>query len=140
MQRGVEGAASGGAGERGNHNERRTRAYAPLSGADLTTDPRWPAYAPKAVAMGIKSQVGIVLYEEDDTIGGLNLYGQGANVLDDEALHTAELFATHAAAALGRALTYSQMTESMASRQLVGQATGIIMERYQIDKAHASRS
>jgi GAF domain-containing protein len=104
---------------------------------DLATDQRWPRYGPKATALGIRSQLGIRLYEEEDTIGGLNLYCRNVNVWDAETVHMAELFAVHAATALGRALTHSQLGEAMATRQVIGHAVGIIMERYKVDPQRA---
>jgi AmiR/NasT family two-component response regulator len=49
----------------------------------------------------------------------------------------AALFAAHAGLALGRAQREDQLRTALASRQLIGQAVGIIMERYRMDETRA---
>ena len=44
----------------------------------------------------------------------------------------ASLFATHAATALGAARRTTTLTEALESRTLIGQAIGILMERYDL--------
>lgn len=104
---------------------------------DLATDARWPAYAPRGAALGIGSQAGVELYDEPETLGVLNLYARQANVLDSDRLQTAHLFAVHAALALGHALKQTQLTDAVGTRQMIGQAVGIVMERYQLDEVGA---
>ena len=70
----------------------------PLVVADkIRHDQRWPRYVPQAVKAGLKAQMAIQLYLEEKTLGGLNLYSTERETIDPEALHAAELFATHAA-------------------------------------------
>lgn len=101
------------------------------------TDPRWPAYMKEATSRGVRSQMGLQLYVNEETIGGLNMYSLSSDTIDPELEHAAELFATHAALALGHARLEGQLREAMESRQLIGQATGILMERYQLDEKRA---
>jgi transcriptional regulator with GAF, ATPase, and Fis domain len=98
---------------------------------------RWPRYIPQALKAGLKAQLGIQLYTESDTLGGINLYSTTNETIDPQAVHTAELFAAHAALALGHARKEEQLNEGMATRKAIGQAIGIIMERYQIDEDRA---
>lgn len=100
-------------------------------------DQRWPRYLPLAVEAGLRAQLGIQLYTEDDTLGGLNLYSTSSDTIDPDAPHIAELFATHAALALGRARKEDQLNQALASRKAIGQAIGIVMERYGIDEDRA---
>ncbi len=105
---------------------------------DLRTDPRWPHYAPRVVReFGIGSQVAYEMYSGDMTFGGLNLYSRQPNAFDEEALSIAELFASQGALALGHAATVTQLTEALASRKLIGQAIGLVMERYELDEHRA---
>ncbi len=97
-------------------------------------DQRWPRYVPRAAQLGLRSQLGIRLFDHEGTIGGLNLYSTEADEVDPDAVHAASLFATHAAIALGHARKGEQMGEALASRKVIGQAIGIIMERYGIDE------
>nr|WP_281366587.1 ANTAR domain-containing protein [Nocardioides thalensis] len=49
----------------------------------------------------------------------------------------AELFAAHATIALNRTRYEHQLNEALASRKAIGQAIGLIMQRYQIDEDRA---
>lgn len=101
------------------------------------TDQRWPRYTPRAVEFGLRAQLAVRLYIEDRTFGGLNLYSTAAETVDAEARQIAEMFATHAAIALGRVSHDQQMNEALRTRKTIGQAIGIIMERYQISEDRA---
>ncbi|WP_432476147.1 GAF and ANTAR domain-containing protein [Nocardioides sp. GXQ0305] len=98
---------------------------------------RWPRYIPQAAERGLRAQLAVGLYEDGDSLGGLNLYSTGSATIDDDAVPLAELFATHAALALGRFRAERELNDAIASRQVIGQATGILMERYQLDAHRA---
>ncbi len=107
----------------------------------LRHDQRWPQYVPAAVERGVTAQLSIMLYLDDDhsTLGGLNVYSTRTEDISDEASAMAELFATQAAVALGSNRRRLNLSEGMHSRQMIGQAVGILMERYQMDEAAAFR-
>ena len=98
---------------------------------------RWPNYTPKAVEKGLRSQFGLRLYTEEETLGTLNLYSTSSEGIDPDALQLAELFATHAAIAIGRSRFEHQLQESVSSRQVIGTAVGIIMQRYEVTEERA---
>ena len=98
---------------------------------------RWPTYRPKAAELGLRSQFGLRLYTEEETLGSLNLYSTSSEGIDADALQLAELFATHAAIAIGRSRHEHQLQESVASRQLIGTAVGIILQRYEVTEERA---
>ena len=100
-------------------------------------DPRWPHFMKPAVEMGLRSQLGIQLYADEHTLGGLNMYSTSADTIDPHVEHLAELFAQHASIALGRAQREEHLHDAITSRQLIGQATGIVMERYQLNETRA---
>ena len=104
---------------------------------DIRHDQRWPRYVPKAVEKGVTAQMGLRLYTHEGTLGGLNLYSTESGTIDPEARLAAEVFATHAALALGHARKESQLNDALASRKTIGQAIGILMERYGIDDERA---
>jgi GAF domain-containing protein len=103
----------------------------------IKNDQRWPRYVPRAVAAGLRAQLAIQLYYDDETLGGLNLYSTESAEIDPDAPVAAELFAVHAALALGRARTESQLNEALGSRQVIGEAVGLMMERYKINDQRA---
>ena len=104
---------------------------------DAREETRWPRYIPKARERGLRSQMGLRLYTPDGTLGGLNFYSTRTAGIDPDAVQLAELFASHAAIALGRARYEHQLNESVASRQVIGTAVGIVMERYRITEDRA---
>ena len=105
---------------------------------EIRHDQRWPRYVHEAVRLtGLKAQLAVQLYADDETIGGLNLYSVESASIDPEDVHTAELFATHAALALGRARRESNLTAAIATRQEIGMAIGLVMARFGLDESRA---
>ncbi|MGZ5418781.1 MAG: GAF and ANTAR domain-containing protein [Nocardioides sp.] len=103
----------------------------------LRRETRWPQYVPRAVERGLKAQMGLRLYVEDETLGGLNLYSTRTEVIDPEVAQMAVLFATHAALALGRVRQEENLHTALHTRKLIGQAVGIVMERFTLGEAAA---
>ncbi|MBA2560836.1 MAG: GAF and ANTAR domain-containing protein [Propionibacteriales bacterium] len=107
-----------------------------VNSVDIGTDPRWPTYGPAAAALGLKSQLALSFYENSQSRGALNLYSSKGGLLSDqEAL--AELFAKHAAIAMGHVHAVDGLHDAMETRKVIGQAIGIAMERYSIDEDRA---
>ena len=101
------------------------------------TDTRWPRFMEQATAMGLRSQMGLRLLADETTVGGLNLYATEAEEIDPEVVHVASLFAEHAALALGRARREEHLKEGMRTRQNIGVAVGVVMERYGLTEERA---
>jgi len=102
----------------------------------LASDPRFPRYGPVAVAAGIEAQAGIRLFDAPDSKGALNLYSLREGALEDlDAL--GQLFTHHSAMALAYARQITQLQEAVRTRQLIGQAVGVTMERFGLDEARA---
>src|SRR6478735_10562332 len=87
-----------------------------------------------AVAKGLRSQIGMRLYTERETLGGLNMYSTSSDTIDADVLHMAELFAAHASLALGHARREEQLSTALLTRKVIGQAIGILMERHGLDE------
>jgi GAF domain-containing protein len=104
---------------------------------DLRTDPRWPRFGQRAVAHGVASMMSFQLYARDDNLGALNLYALEPHAFDDEAAHVGALLATHAAVALASTQTEANLRTALLSRDMIGQAKGILMERFKIDQSAA---
>jgi GAF domain-containing protein len=104
---------------------------------DLSTETRWPAFSRGAVELGARSMLSIQLFVEGDRLGALNLYGAGPNAFDLESEQIGLLVAAHAAVAFADSQRISQLNEALISRQLIGQAEGILMERYKLTAQQA---
>ena len=104
---------------------------------DLREDPRWPGFARAAVAAGVLSVLSFQLYTHGADSGALNLFGFGTGTFDDESEVIGAMLATHAAVALIAANRQHQFESALASRDIIGQAKGILMERYDVDAVRA---
>ncbi len=103
---------------------------------DLRNDPRYPDYGKRAAAAGILSQAGMRIFESKRTIGGLNIYSRSIGSLADVS-YLAELFSEHARTAVAYASQIDNLREAMAGRQVIGQAIGIVMERFELPEDRA---
>jgi ANTAR domain/GAF domain len=103
---------------------------------DLRTDRRFPRYARVAEDLGFVAQAGFNLFVREDSRGALNLYSQQPGAFTDIA-EVAPLFAEQAALALGYAAEIDNLNRALETRTLIGQAVGIVMERYQLEERAA---
>lgn len=97
--------------------------------SDLAADPRWPHYGPKVAASGLAAQLSTPLQTSRKSCAILNLYSTQSGALDGLGL-TGQIFGSHAALAWSGAVQLRDLGEALERRQMIGQATGIIMERY----------
>jgi GAF domain-containing protein len=104
---------------------------------DFRTEPRFPKYAPKVAELGLLGALSFKLYTADRTAGALNLFGYEPNRWDNEAETIGTVLAAHAAAAILASRKGDQLQSALATRDRIGQAKGIIMERFTIDDVRA---
>lgn len=116
-----------------------TTAYEHLTvrAPDLATDDRWPRFAAEAVAAGALGMMALQLYVEGDDLGALNLFSRRAGAFDDESEHVGLMFAAHAAVAYSAAHEQAALSRSVETRQVIGQAQGILMERLKVTSEQA---
>ncbi len=103
---------------------------------DLRNDPRYPTYGARAAAAGVLSQAGLRIFESKRALGGLNVYSRSVGALADVAF-MAELFSQHARTALGYASEIEGLRDAITSRQVIGQAIGVVMERFDLTEDRA---
>ncbi|MGH8891428.1 MAG: GAF and ANTAR domain-containing protein [Acidothermaceae bacterium] len=106
---------------------------------DMRTEQRWPEFSRRAYEAGAGSMLSFQLYVEEDNLGALNLYAHEPNAFDDESEHIGLLFAAHAAVAYAGAQKQEQLRIGMSSRDIIGQAKGILMERHNLSADQAFR-
>jgi GAF domain-containing protein len=104
---------------------------------DLRSESRWPLYAPAAVELGVLSGLSFKLFTVDRTAGALNLFAFKAGVWDTDAETTGAVLAAHAAAAILASRHGEHMQVALSTRDRIGQAKGIIMERHGVDDIRA---
>jgi GAF domain-containing protein len=104
---------------------------------DFRSEERWPRYSPAAVELGVLSGLSVKLYTANRTAGALNLFAFQPNAFDGEDETIATVLAAHAAAAILASRQGEQLQSALSTRDRIGQAKGIIMERYGIDDVAA---
>jgi putative methionine-R-sulfoxide reductase with GAF domain len=104
---------------------------------DVAAESRWPRFAERAADLGVGSMMCFQLFVEGDRLGALNLYSRSVGSFDDESRDIGLVFASHAAVALAGAEHEQNLRAAMASRDMIGQAKGILMERYKLTAEQA---
>jgi len=104
---------------------------------DFRDEPRFPKYAPKVVELGLLSALSLKLYTADRTAGALNLFGYEPRPWNSEAETIGMVLAAHAASAILASRESEQLQSALSTRDRIGQAKGIIMERFKIDDVRA---
>ena len=104
---------------------------------DLREDTRWPRFAAGAVEAGVRSLLSFQLYTHNSRMGALNLFGLKPDIFNPEVEAVGAMLATHAATALIADDVRLQFQSALASRDIIGQAKGIIMERFDVDAVRA---
>jgi GAF domain-containing protein len=104
---------------------------------DFHHETRWPNYTRDALKLGVHSGLSFKLYTADRTAGALNLFASHPNVFDSESEAIGSVLAAQAAAAIIANRRDEQLQSALMSRDLIGQAKGVIMERFNIDDARA---
>jgi transcriptional regulator with GAF, ATPase, and Fis domain len=97
---------------------------------DTDAESRWPRYAARLAGDGVGSMLCFQLFVREDTLGVLSLVSGQASVFDEAARETGLMFASHAAIALAGAQSQSHLSQAVRSRQLIGEAVGLLADRY----------
>lgn len=98
---------------------------------DVEMDGRWPTWAEQVVGLSARSMLCFTLIA-GDRLGALNLYGDEPRRFDDESENVGVIFAAHAAVALAGAKEVDQLRAAISTRDVIGQAKGILMERHNL--------
>ncbi|TDC32294.1 GAF and ANTAR domain-containing protein [Kribbella albertanoniae] len=101
--------------------------------ADTATDGRWPEWAGKVLELGVRSVLDVPLTTTVGTLGVLGLYSANADAFGPDDLAVAHILARHASVAVATTRNEQQLAQAVDARKLVGQAMGILMERYDLD-------
>jgi transcriptional regulator with GAF, ATPase, and Fis domain len=104
---------------------------------DMRTETRWPRFAPPAAEAGCISQMGLEIFRESGRVGGLNLYSTRPSAFDDQTRQAATLLAIHTSVVMGKVIAVDNLHHALRTRQLIGQAVGIVMYRYAVDEQAA---
>jgi len=111
---------------------------------DMRREQRWPDYAQHASAHGVGSSLSVPLPFQGVTIGALNNYAAAPGAFDDTDIAVGQEVAAWVALAVGNADMIARtaddlagMREAMASRAVIEQAKGILIERHKLTEDQA---
>jgi transcriptional regulator with GAF, ATPase, and Fis domain len=104
---------------------------------DLRNEPRYPRFSAAATKLGVQSMLSYQLFSDSAAKGALNLLGGAPHTFTLEAEALGAMLATHAALAFSVVEREGQFHSALASRDHIGQAKGILMERFGIDSVQA---
>lgn len=104
---------------------------------DVSTDERWRLWGPAVSRLEIRSAMSVLLETRERRYGSLNLYADRTGAFDSSDLATAMIFARHASIALANVHQEQGLLSAIDARKVIGQAQGILMERYDIDADRA---
>jgi hypothetical protein len=105
---------------------------------DLSFERRWPKYREDVLTQTpIRCVLLFELSVDQDALTALNFYADRPHAFDDESVELGTVFATHTALAWKTLRRDGQLRSALATRDVVGQAKGILMERFDIDAVQA---
>jgi hypothetical protein len=107
---------------------------------DLRGDPRWPVWGPAAADLGWSSVLSLPLIAAGGGWGALNLYADTAGVFSPDDVEVGQLFARHASIALTQRVKEEHLHAAMHHQHLIGQAQGVLMERFALPPDRALRA
>lgn len=110
---------------------------------DLADDTRWPRFGPEAAARGMRSLLAVPL-AANGSLGALNLYARYPRAFGVVDRARAVLLALLASAAFSAAVAHedddrrtSNLQSALSTREMIGQAQGILMERERVTAEEA---
>jgi GAF domain-containing protein len=99
--------------------------------SNLAEDARWPTWGPYiARDLDIHSSMSIRLFTSDHNLGALNCYAMKTDAFSGDDVLDGLVIAAHAAVALADTLEEDQLRRALESRRVIGEATGILRERF----------
>lgn len=105
---------------------------------DLGTDQRWPRYSRAVLERTpIRSVVAIRMYFEGKSLAALNFLAERPHAFDDDSVEIAQVVAIHTSLVWNSLRREDQFQTALGSRDLIGQAKGMLMERFKIDAVKA---
>ncbi|MEX5717152.1 GAF and ANTAR domain-containing protein [Geodermatophilus maliterrae] len=112
------------------------RTREPVRIDDTTTDARWPRWNEAASRLGVRSVLSAPLLVGDESIGAMKVYCERPMNYGPHDEHVMRLLAAQAAILLANTQSLAearrlsrQLTDALASRDAIAQATGVLLAR-----------
>jgi anti-anti-sigma factor len=102
----------------------------------LSTETRWPAFTPRALALGINAILSSPLTASDRPVGSMNIYSRSISAFHPADQRLASVLAVEASTILTDAGVHladgeasERFQDALRTRQVIAQAQGVLMER-----------
>ena len=103
---------------------------------DTGTDGRWPRWAEAVGPLGVRSALSAPLLAAEESIGAMKVYSEQPSAYGPREEHVMRLLAAQAAILLANSQSLRearrlsrQLTEALAGRDVIAQATGVLLAR-----------
>jgi hypothetical protein len=101
---------------------------------DLTSDDRWPHYREAALARTpVRSVLSYRLFLHQKRMATLNFCSKRPHAFDAESIEIGQVFAAYTTVAWNALIREEQFRGALINRDIIGQAKGMLMERFNID-------
>ncbi len=104
---------------------------------EMLGEERWPDFAARAAALGVHSLLAVRMATPRDRECALNLYATTPRAFDRDSELLATAYATHVGMLLATQDKEANLRAAIRSRESIGQAMGILMERHRITASEA---
>ena len=108
-----------------------------IASNDVACDPRWPRWGPGVRPLGVRAALSVHLYTTGGAIGALNLYHRQTQDYSGENLELARILGSHVSIMLAHHRNDKNLWKAVDARHRIGQAQGILMQKYGIDETTA---
>ena len=106
----------------------------PVQIDDISTEDRWPEWTAAVAALGVRSMLSVPMLSAGRSMGAIKVYSDQPHTYDEDSVNILELFAQQAAVLLANTQAVSdarklsaQLTVALDDRDVIGQATGILL-------------
>ena len=104
----------------------------------LVVERRWPAWAPRVhEQLGVDSMMSLLLFSDGHSFGALSLYCEAGCRFDADDVAVAQALAGHLSVAMASEKQLDELGLALHNRNIIGQAQGVLMERYEMTAAQA---
>ncbi|MPR00015.1 ANTAR domain-containing protein [Modestobacter sp. I12A-02628] len=108
---------------------------------DLAAESRWPAFTARARQLGVGSMLSVQLFVDGQhgELGALTVSSSAPRAFTGDSELVALAVAAHAAVAVAEALSDEHLRAAVVTRDVIGMAKGVLVERYKVtpDQAFA---
>jgi GAF domain-containing protein len=101
---------------------------------EISTEDRWPEWTAAVASLGVRSMLSVPMLSAGRSLGAIKVYSDQPSSYDSGSVTILELFAKQAAVLLSNTEVVSdarklstQLTAALDDRDVIGQATGVLL-------------